>query len=102
VQNGSEECDDPEGNVAYSPDGMGCSFDCKTNVPYCGDGVRNGPEKCDDGEANNDGSYGGCNEDCTRAPYCGDGIKQTNEACDAGPSGGLECTQNCTRRVVVQ
>lgn len=102
VQNGSEECDDPEGNVAYSPDGMGCSFDCKSNVPYCGDGVRNGPEKCDDGEADNDGSYGGCNEDCTRAPYCGDGIKQKDESCDAGPSGSLECTQNCTRRVVVQ
>ena len=31
----------------------------------------------------NDGSYGGCNDDCSRAPFCGDGILQPEyEACD--------------------
>ncbi len=102
VKNGTEECDDPEGNVAYSPDGKGCSYDCKLNVPSCGDGIRNGPEECDDGAANNKGGYGGCKADCTRASYCGDGIVQSaHEACDDGPTGSVTCTQNCQNSIVL-
>jgi fibro-slime domain-containing protein len=102
VKNGSEECDDPNGNVAYSANGTGCSFECKSNVPSCGDGVRNGPEQCDDGKANNDGAYGGCNGNCTRAPHCGDRVLQEGqEVCDDGPTGSYECTQSCTPRVIL-
>jgi cysteine-rich repeat protein len=102
IKNGSEECDDPNGNVAYSANGMGCSFECKLNVPMCGDGVRNGAEQCDEGKANNNGAYGGCNGNCTRAPYCGDRIVQDgNELCDDGPTGSYDCTQTCTPRVIL-
>jgi cysteine-rich repeat protein len=102
VTNGSEQCDDPKGNVAYSADGKGCSLECKRNVPSCGDGVRNGPEKCDNGTANNTGAYGGCNNNCTRAPYCGDGVVQRDrEQCDAGPTGSSDCTQDCNDRVIL-
>ncbi|HEX6245511.1 MAG TPA: fibro-slime domain-containing protein, partial [Polyangiales bacterium] len=102
VKNGSEECDDPNGNVAYTRDGTGCSYECKRNVPSCGDGVRNGSEQCDDGAAKNDGSYGGCKADCTRAPHCGDGVvQQDSEKCDDGPSGSPKCTQSCTDRVIL-
>jgi cysteine-rich repeat protein len=101
IKNGSEECDDPNGNVAYSADGSGCSFECKTNVPSCGDGVRNGREQCDDGKAANNGAYGGCNSDCTNAPHCGDRIVQAGENCDDGPTGSYECTQSCTARVIL-
>jgi fibro-slime domain-containing protein len=101
VKNGSEECDDPNGNVAYSRDGMGCSYECKRNVPQCGDGVRNGPEECDEGKAQNNGAYGGCKADCTNAPRCGDGIVQESEKCDDGPSGSVICTQTCTERIVL-
>ena len=89
-------------NAAYSPKGDGCSFECRRNQAYCGDGVRNGPEQCDDGEAGNDGSYGGCNPDCTRAPYCGDNIVQdANEKCDDGPTGSFTCTQTCKPRDIL-
>jgi hypothetical protein len=87
--------------VAYSADGSGCSFECKSNVPSCGDGVRNGPEQCDEGRANNNGAYNGCNNDCTRAPHCGDRMVQEQEVCDDGPTGSAECTQSCTPRVIL-
>jgi fibro-slime domain-containing protein len=49
----------------------------------CGDGIVAGSETCDDGT--NDGSYGGCNADCTPGPRCGDGMVQSpEEACDDG------------------
>jgi fibro-slime domain-containing protein len=63
--------------------------DCKGS---CGDGVVTGDEVCDDGK--NDGSYGGCNSDCTRGPYCGDGNvdSKDGEQCD----GSHDCTPACT------
>jgi fibro-slime domain-containing protein len=101
-RNGPEECDDGPDNTAYTPDGEGCSYECTRDIPYCGDGVRNGPEQCDDGEAENDGSYDGCNEDCTRAPYCGDRRIQRDEgeSCDDGPTGSLRCSPQCRVRDV--
>jgi fibro-slime domain-containing protein len=49
----------------------------------CGDGIVAGTETCDDGT--NDGSYGGCNPDCTPGPRCGDGVVQSPpEQCDDG------------------
>jgi cysteine-rich repeat protein len=103
-KNGSEECDNGPKNVAYSADGKGCSYECKTNVPYCGDGVRNGPEQCDLGTSNNTGAYGGCKKDCTRAPYCGDRIvqKDDGEECDDGPAGSLTCTPTCKVRDILK
>ena len=100
VKNGPEQCDDGTKNTAYSADGKGCSYDCKTDVPYCGDGIRNGPEQCDNGTADNTGKYGGCNADCTNAAYCGDRIvqKSAGEQCDAGPTGSLTCTPQCKLR----
>jgi cysteine-rich repeat protein len=100
IENGNEQCDDGPENSAYSPDGDGCSFECRNNQAYCGDGVRNGPEQCDLGTANNTGDYGTCNEDCTRAPYCGDKKVQTSngEQCDDGPTGSLSCSPTCKNR----
>ena len=48
----------------------------------CGDGVVVAEELCDDGI--NDGSYGGCNPDCTPGPRCGDGELNGEEECDNG------------------
>lgn len=69
-------------------------------VTECGDGVVAGDETCDDGV--NDGSYGGCQADCTRGPFCGDGIEQTEEDCDDGTNlgtyafgGAPECAPGC-------
>ncbi len=53
---------------------------CQTD---CGDGIVAGDETCDDGV--NDGSYGGCEPDCTIGPFCGDNVLQAaNEECDDG------------------
>jgi len=102
AQNGSEECDDPNGNVAYSPSGAGCSYECKRNVPSCGDGVRNGPEQCDNGTAANDGAYGSCRQDCSRAERCGDNVVQAeHEDCDDGPTGSASCSQDCKFKVIL-
>lgn len=61
----------------------------------CGDGVVEGAEVCDDGV--NDGSYGGCESDCSAlAPYCGDGIEDGGEECDDGDdSQGNGCNNDC-------
>jgi cysteine-rich repeat protein len=63
----------------------------------CGDGVVNGSEQCDDGV--NDGTFYGCNPDCTTAPQCGDGIVQPEygEECDDGADNGIDgrCTSSC-------
>lgn len=54
---------------------------CKST---CADGIVASTEACDKGV--NDGSYGGCNSDCTLGPRCGDGLLQaaSGEACDDG------------------
>jgi cysteine-rich repeat protein len=96
-----ETCDDGLGNVSYDPMQGGCGYDCE-DAPYCGDGERNGPEQCDLGAGMNTGDYGSCNPDCTFAPRCGDRTRQGTEECDDGPSGSLNCTPLCKRRIVVQ
>lgn len=65
----------------------------------CGDGIIEGDEVCDDGT--NDGSYGGCTEDCVRlGPHCGDGIVNGPEFCDDGINDGSEesCAADCLAR----
>ena len=62
----------------------------------CGDGMVTGDEVCDDGV--NDGSYGGCAEDCSAfGPNCGDGEVNGPEVCDDGVNdnsyGG--CNETC-------
>jgi cysteine-rich repeat protein len=53
-------------------------------------------EQCDDGV--NDGSYGGCNDNCSLGPRCGDGVLQAGEGeeCDDGNLvGGDSCNSMC-------
>lgn len=93
VQAGVEECDDS--NLANND---GCSSVCMTET--CGDGIVQAGEECDDGTANNDGSYDGCNANCTRASYCGDGTVDGSdgEVCDDGTNDGSYdgCNADCT------
>ena len=68
-----------------------------TGVPAnCGDGNIDGDEVCDDGV--NDGSYGGCLEDCSDfAGRCGDGEMNGPEVCDDGVNDGsyAGCAADC-------
>lgn len=61
----------------------------------CGNGVVEGSELCDDGV--NDGSYGGCNADCSApGPFCGDGVLNGEEPCDDGDEvDGNGCNVDC-------
>jgi len=68
----------------------------------CGNNVVTPDEACDLGTVNNDGDYGGCNDDCTLAPFCGDATRQpAEEECDNGAnvstygSGGNACAPGC-------
>ncbi len=74
-----EACDDGNANA----NDAACTSHCKK--AECGDShTQSGVEVCDDGE--NDGSYGGCEADCTAlAAHCGDGTVQgPQEKCDGG------------------
>ena len=66
----------------------------------CGDGEVTLEEACDDGV--NDGSYGGCNEDCSRAPFCGDGkVDEPFESCDDGNFKNHDgCSAACQREKI--
>lgn len=83
IQDSGEQCDNGL-NVDTYDDGQAdaCAPGCR--LPgYCDDGiVQSAFEICDDGT--NDGSYGGCANDCQSiSGYCGDGTKDTpNETCD--------------------
>ena len=51
--------------------------------------------------AGNDGSYGGCNPDCTLAGVCSDGVVQPlDEVCDDGVNDGAYggCSADCQMR----
>ncbi len=71
------------------------SADSTDGEPVCGDGMVEGDEVCDDGV--NDGSYGGCEADCTAlGPHCGDGVEQGDEVCDDGDEvNGDGCNIDC-------
>ncbi|MFC1609575.1 NosD domain-containing protein, partial [Myxococcota bacterium] len=86
---GTELCDERDGNTdEWTPDPR-CNATCKGFAPYCGDGITNGPEGCDDGLVN--GTYDRCKEDCSGiGPHCGDGVVDTDhEACE--PALGDPC-----------
>ena len=87
---------------AHSPDSPVVMADGPTLGPdadfVCGNGGMDKGEEWDLGT--NDGSYGGCNPDCTLGPYCGDGILQADhEDCDDGVNDGhyRGCNPNCKR-----
>ena len=66
--------------------------------PRCGDTVTDSPwEDCDDGV--NNGSYNGCNPDCSDAPRCGDAVIDAGwgEECDGltVPGPGDVCNSSC-------
>jgi hypothetical protein len=77
---GDATCDVGEDNVT-------CPSDCS---PVCGNSVIETGETCDDGVSGNDGSYGGCNVDCSLAAFCGDGT------CDiSGGENSVTCVSDC-------
>ena len=86
-----------------------CSFKCAEDFgwneieaecrPYCGNGAvdTDRGEVCDDGDDN--GTYGHCDEECSKIVWCGDGIVQEDfEACDEGAYNGSynHCNQDCS------
>ncbi len=84
VEEDREVCDNGLNLDAYDTGEDACAPGC-VRPPYCGDGQVDAGfgEECDDGD--NDGEYGGCNEDCTLAPRCGDGeVNSEDEECDDG------------------
>lgn len=81
--------------------GTGCRVSCITGSEppncHCGNGTPDPLEECDLGVESNDGSYGGCNSDCSLAPYCSDEIiSGTAETCDDGNTeNGDGCNSTC-------
>ncbi|WP_255215815.1 fibrinogen-like YCDxxxxGGGW domain-containing protein [Pseudenhygromyxa sp. WMMC2535] len=65
------------------------------NAAICGDAEVSGDEACDDGV--NDGSYGGCAEDCmSLGPHCGDAEVNGPETCDdANEDSADGCLASC-------
>ena len=87
---GHDDADDAD------DDGTDTSLETGDGQPaVCGNGVVEGDEVCDDGV--NDGSYGGCSEDCSGlGPHCGDGEENGAEQCDLGDeNGGADCNTHC-------
>ncbi|MBQ9816314.1 MAG: DUF4215 domain-containing protein [Proteobacteria bacterium] len=130
---GDSIVNDSEGEVCDNGDLNGstygeCRLDCSGVSGRCGDGIIDaGLEDCDLGNSvddtgkfkfvdengvtvGGDGSYGGCNADCTRSSFCGDGVVDAafGEICDDGfydpiameykGGSGLydECRADCT------
>lgn len=88
----NEECDDGN-NVS----GDGCSSVC-TDEPICGDRAVEAPEKCDDG---NTLPGDGCSPMCQLEAFCGNGIVEAGEECDYNAPGEKDCTNNCTRPIII-
>jgi hypothetical protein len=102
-------CDDPQGcdsddNVVEDteppvPADSDIDVPDDTDAPpvdNCGNGQLDADEVCDDGL--NDGSYGGCLEDCSGfGPYCGDTTINGPELCDDGVNDGSYggCASDC-------
>ncbi len=117
-ENQNEVCDDGLGRIMNADGivvgggtgvyGNHCMPDCSARTGFCGDGnLDAGYESCDNAYVNaegnavgGDGSYGGCNADCSLASYCGDAVLDSNEQCDNGVYGnnGLYggCNSDCT------
>jgi hypothetical protein len=103
VVNGSETCDDGDGNDdnAYG----GCTITC-TLGPYCGDGKLDEgfDEECDDGI--NLATYTqptGCGLGCRKVASCGDGKVDAvfGEECDDGDQNGIGmCQTNCRLKIL--
>jgi len=95
VVDAGEDCDAGPANA----DDAACTSACQS--ARCGDGhVLKDMEECDLGPDNHNGTYNGCNQDCTLGPRCGDGIvqAQAGEACDdqdpkTAPKAG--CLKGC-------
>ena len=79
------------GDDADSSDSGAETGDAPGDPGVCGDAIVDATEDCDDGV--NDGSYGGCNADCSLAAFCGDGLRNgTEEVCD---DGNMDSSDGC-------
>jgi fibro-slime domain-containing protein len=98
LQEPQEACDDGHNLTPYSPDQKGCAPGCQLPA-WCGDAQVDSlfGEACDDGK--NEGTYGGCEADCTLAPRCGDNvIDDPQETCDDGNAvSGDGCSAKCSK-----
>ncbi len=83
VKNGSEECDDGNGDNTDT-----CTNNCKNQI--CGDGFKGPGEECDNGA--NNGDDRACTSTC-KWNKCGDGKRCTNGDCSSSPN--LSGTEAC-------
>jgi fibro-slime domain-containing protein len=91
-----EQCDNGGNRDGYLVSADACAPGCLTPA-RCGDAVIDAAfgEQCDDGV--NDGSYGGCSEQCLLGPRCGDGELNGVEQCDDGNRANTDgCDVNCS------
>ena len=99
VVSATEVCDDGINDGAYGHCGLNCTY----WAPRCGDGViQTQYEECDNGTDKNNGTYNGCNADCTLASRCGDSHIDTafGETCDDGNNNsGDGCSAACTSEI---
>jgi fibro-slime domain-containing protein len=100
LQKAEEACDDGHNVTPYSIDQKGCAPGCQLPA-WCGDAQVDSlfGEACDDGK--NDGTYGGCEADCTLAPRCGDKVvDEPQENCDDGNAvSGDGCSSKCSQEM---